>query len=88
MGDGVNNDLYERVVEVSYIYLGPAADRFIARQIHSHLNKEPEQLQKEDLVGLIDWISLAMAVLVQEEELISQYQAELKSLAAGATMQA
>ncbi len=80
MSSRTDNDLYKKVVEVSYVYLGPAADRFIVRQIRGHLNKEPEQLQKNDLINLIDWISLAMAVLVEEEELVSQYQTELKSL--------
>lgn len=83
MNDGADNDLYRQVVDISYGYLGPAADRFITRQIRSHLDKEPGQLGRKDLEGLIDWISLAMGVLVAEEELVSQYQNELRDLAAG-----
>ena len=75
--------LYQRVVDVTQDYFGPTADRFITRQIRNHLNKEPEQLEKKDLKGLINWISLAMSLLVDDEKLIKQFVGELKSLTNG-----
>ena len=36
--------LYLKVVRITDHYLGPAADRFIRRQIENHLNKHPEEL--------------------------------------------
>ena len=51
--------LYSKVVDVTSEYLGPAAERFIARQIETHLNKKPEDLTQADLVKLVDWIKVA-----------------------------
>jgi len=74
--------LYEEVVDITHEYLGPAADRFITRQIRSHLHKNPEELKKRDLKNLIDWIGLAMSILSEDEELVHKYIASLNGLAA------
>jgi hypothetical protein len=73
-------NLYDRVVRVTYDYLGPAADRFVARQVRSHLHKEPEQLKKTDLTGLIDWIKIAMNLLSNDDRLVARYISELREL--------
>ena len=73
---------YKTVVRVTHAYLGPAADRFVARQVRYHLGKEPEQLQKHELAGLIDWLGMSLALLSEDEQLIRDYIAELHSLAA------
>jgi hypothetical protein len=75
-----NDTFYEEVVKVTYEYLGPAADRFVARQVRSHLSKDPEQLQKQDLAALIEWFSLAMALLSEDMALVNKYVAALTNL--------
>lgn len=77
----VQGNLYERVVEVTTVYLGPAADRFVSRQIRNHLNKEPRQLVKQDLRSLIDWIEVAMSLISNDTELVAEYMKELQGLA-------
>jgi uncharacterized protein YegL len=76
----VNNTLYEDVVGITYEYLGPAADRFVARQIRNHLGKEPEQLRRQDLKALIDWFSASLALLSEDTELVKKYVIALKAL--------
>lgn len=73
-------NLYERVVRVTRIYLGPAADRFIGRQIESHLGKDPEKLTEQDLLQLVDWIRVAVSLLTDNEEIVEEYIAQLKRL--------
>lgn len=73
--------LYDQVVRVTHVYLGPAADRFIARQVQNHLHKSPEELVQADLAGLIDWIRLVVALITEDSEIIEEYVAELKKLA-------
>ena len=73
--------LYKKVVDITTEYIGPAADRFVARQIRSHLNKPPEQLKKQDLVRLIDWIGLAMALITEDEKVLSEYVEDLRYMA-------
>jgi len=74
--------LYEEVVNVTHEYFGPAADRFVTRQIRHHLSKNPKELRKKDLGGLINWISMAMALLHEDEELIHKYATDLQALTA------
>jgi hypothetical protein len=67
--------LYAEVVDITYDYLGPAADRFVTRQIRSHLGKAPEELKKRDLRDLI-----AMSLLTDDDQLIAKYISDLKHL--------
>jgi hypothetical protein len=76
----VSQKFYEQVVRVTYVYLGPAADRFVTRQIANHLDKKPEQLTKQDLPELIDWIRLAMGFLTQDKQLVDDYINRLQAL--------
>jgi Mg2+ and Co2+ transporter CorA len=76
--------LYDQVVDVTHVYLGPAADRFIARQVQSHLHKQPQQLSAADLDGLIDWIQIAVSLLTEDSDIIEDYVAELHKLASDA----
>jgi hypothetical protein len=71
---------YTNVVEVTHKYLGPAADRFVARQVRNHLGKEPEELKKQELAGLIEWFTLAMAILSDDKQLVQRYAADLRKL--------
>lgn len=72
--------LYMRVISITQNYLGPAADRFVSRQIRNHLSKDPEQLAKVDLVALIDWIRVAMGYITEDDELVCEYVKSLKEL--------
>lgn len=73
--------LYEQVVRVTHVYLGPAADRFIARQVENHLHKAPEELSQSDLLSLIDWIRVIVSLLTEDSEIIEEYAGELQKLA-------
>ncbi|HSX16298.1 MAG TPA: hypothetical protein VLF40_05895 [Candidatus Saccharimonadales bacterium] len=73
--------LYDEVVTITYDYLGPAADRFVVRQIRNHLQKDPGELQRRDLRQLIDWIQLAMRLISNDSDAIDQYIADLEALA-------
>jgi len=79
IGDG--ELLYERVIRVTHVYLGPAADRFIARQVQNHLHKAPEELSPADLLQLIDWIRIAVSLLTEDSEIIEEYAGQLERLA-------
>jgi hypothetical protein len=74
-------NLYDQVVSVTREYFGPAANRFINRQITNHLHIEPQELKSRDLDKLIDWIKLAMALLSEDELIINKYTLDLKLLA-------
>jgi len=73
-------NVYRQVVRISYVYLGPAADRFISRHITHHLQKQPDTLQAIDLPELIDWIRLSMSFLTDDQELVNDYVHRLQAL--------
>lgn len=73
--------LYIQVVRITHVYLGPAADRFIARQVQNHLHKEPDELSEEDLGKLIDWVRLAISFLTEDSDIVEEYIARLRRLA-------
>jgi hypothetical protein len=79
----VGNDkyVYNCVVEITHQYLGPAADRFIARQVNNHLKKDPEKITKNDLSHLIDWIRVAVSLFSDDRKLIEEYIEQLQQLA-------
>jgi hypothetical protein len=74
------DSLYQKVVETTHTYLGPAADRFIARQVQNHLHKPPEELTHADLERLIDWIRLAVSFLTEDSQIIEEYIRQLSLL--------
>lgn len=76
-----NSSVYDQVVRITHVYLGPAADRFIARQVESHLHKSPAQLTRADLLDLIDWIRAIVALLTEDSDIIEEYINELKKVA-------
>lgn len=74
------NSLYTQVLEIAYDYLGPAAERFINRQIQNNLNKTPSQLDQKDLDKLVDWIQVSVSMLSSDERLINDFISRLQKL--------
>ena len=75
-----DNTLYHQIVNVTEDYLGPAGERFIRRQITTHLNMEPESLDKKNLPKLIDWSSIAFAMVTNNSKDIDSFKRDLTSL--------
>jgi hypothetical protein len=75
-----SSNVYDEVIRITHIYLGPAAERFIARQMLNHLQKSPEELTKKDLSKLIDWIRIAVSLITDDSEIIEEYIAQLQKL--------
>lgn len=73
-------NLYEQVVNVTMEYLGPATERFITRQIKTHIGKEPEDLTEDDLEKLVDWIKLAIALLTEDNKMVDDFSRSLLEL--------
>ena len=78
---GRTGKLYLDAVDISRDYLGPAGERFMRRQISTHLNKEPETLLKGDIPHLITWIRPTLALLTTDTKLIDTFIERLSGLA-------
>ena len=76
-----NNTLYTSVVNVGKEYLGPAGERFVRRQVETHLEIEPEQITQKHIPELVKWSKLAFAMLTDDVEHIDAFENELLMLA-------
>lgn len=65
-------EYYDKILEITTDYLGPAAERFVSRQINSHLKKQPETLQKADIPMLAIRIRSGLFVLTQDIEIVDE----------------
>lgn len=72
--------IYDQTVATTKAYLGPAAERFIDRQIKNHLDKEPVDLTAEDVSKLIDWIRISVSFLTEDSQVIEEYIGQLREL--------
>lgn len=63
---------YQEVVKITELYLGPAAERFINRQIEFHLAKPPEDITKADVVKLRDSVRVALGLLINDKQTVDE----------------
>ncbi len=70
-------NIYKKVVDTSVEYLGPAAERFIRRQISTHLSKRPEDITAKDIPELTSWVKLTFALLTENQELVDAFAQDL-----------
>ena len=82
MSARTGSSFYDQVVNVTRVYFGPSANRFIARQVESLLNKQPKELCCSDMPTLIDWTRAAAAYLTEDGRLVEEYTSELHKLSA------
>ncbi len=73
--------LYANIVKVVEFYLGPAAPRFVERQIKAHLQKSPEEVTAEDIGELTVWIKVSLALLTDDRAVIDECARRLTQLA-------
>ncbi|HVW23089.1 MAG TPA: hypothetical protein VHB51_01205 [Candidatus Saccharimonadales bacterium] len=73
--------LYNKVVEITQDFLGPASEQFITRQIKAHLNKDPEDLRPKDLEELSRWIKISIALLTEDGKMVESYASSIMALA-------
>jgi hypothetical protein len=73
--------LFDEVVNLTEPYLGPAAHRFVSRQIAFHFGKAPESLEAGDLPELAEWASATLSFLTEDEDTVTEYENNILGLA-------
>lgn len=73
--------IYDQIVAITEDYLGPAAHRFVARQVSSHLAKEPAEVVRDDIPMLTEWTKVTLGLLTEDRKLVSEYVAKMTELA-------
>lgn len=73
--------LYKQVTAIMEEYLGPAAERFVVRQVTFHLGKEPQELNVSDLPKLMQWTKVTLGLLTEDRSIIDDYTQKMTKLA-------
>lgn len=73
-------ELFQHVTQITEEYLGPAAERFVARQISFHLSKAPGELTTDDLPTFIEWARLTLSLLTEDRDVINEFTSKLTEL--------
>jgi len=63
---------YQQVVSATEEFLGPAAERFVNRQIEFHLGKTPQTISREDIPRLKETLGAALGLLVKDKAIVTQ----------------
>lgn len=71
---------YTQIVTVTEHYLGPAAERFIRRQVEFHLDKEPESISQSDVQKLKANVGVALGLLVNDKTIVDQAVGEISKI--------
>lgn len=80
MVSSMNNTVYKEIVDVLYDYLGPAAERFLDREIEAHLHKKPDEITRNDVVKLHEWSRLAIALLAEDQKTVDDFSESLLAI--------
>ena len=71
--------LYDDVVEIAKEYIGPAGQQFIDRQLSTHLNLTPAELNTSNLFELSKWCFTSGRLIIDAEEAKS-FQGRINAL--------
>lgn len=72
--------IFQQALHITKDYLGPAAERFISRQITFHLHKEPHHLTKDDIPQLAEWVKVSIAVLTDDKKMVDDFTKRILKL--------
>jgi hypothetical protein len=73
--------LCDEVISITEEYLGPAADRFIRRQVNFHLKKDADSLEAKDIPQLAEWIKVSLALLTEDRTMVDKCEKQIMTLA-------
>ena len=76
----MTTSIYQQALTITKDYLGPAAERFINRQITFHLQKKPELLGKEDIPQLAEWVKVSIAILTEDKQMVDDFTKRILKL--------
>jgi hypothetical protein len=77
----VTEELFDSIVNIAEEYLGPAAKRFMSRQIIHHLHKNPVEITLEDMPNLVEWVRVTVSLLTEDKTIVDDFAKRLLNLA-------
>lgn len=75
--------VFENIIKLTHDHFDSEVVRYMGRLFEIHLHKPADQLTKEELVSLMDWVYESLTYLVEDHRKIENYMRELHDYAAG-----
>lgn len=72
---------FYKVVSVAEEFLGPAAERFVRRQVEFHLSKNPKDLTSKDVLKLSRTFGTSLGQIVKSDEMIKRAVKKIEMIA-------
>lgn len=76
-----HNQIYSEVIRLAREYFGPDAAKHIGKFIGTHLGKPAEEMTKDELVSLTDWIKDAASFAADDKNVAEQYIKDVLAIA-------
>ena len=76
----MTEELYQRITDITEEYLGPAAERFVTRQITFHLGKTPQELEKSDIPKFVEWTKVTLSLITEDRRMVEEYTLKIARL--------
>jgi hypothetical protein len=76
----MTTSLFEQVTAITEDYLGPAAERFVSRQITFHLRKDPLDLNAADIPKLVEWTKVTLGLITEDRQMVDDYAIKINEL--------
>ena len=71
--------IYDDVISLGRTYMGPGAEKFVSRQISTHLKVSGADLRSQDLEELAKWCFIS-GKLVMDEAKAQEFSQKIKAL--------
>jgi hypothetical protein len=74
------NDLSKSLIEIAIGYLGPAGERFMARQLtHLEGGITLETITRDHLAELARWVEISSALLLDDKAKANEFAEKIKN---------
>jgi hypothetical protein len=73
---------YRKVIDITEEFLGPAAERFVRRQIDFRLGKVPETIGRSDIPKLKETLGVALGLLIKDQKIVDQAMRKFDAITA------
>lgn len=71
---------YDQIVDITKDYLGPAAKRFIDRQISFHFEKQAKDLTTDDVYKIAESVRISLGLLTQDKVMVTEAEKRIRAI--------
>ena len=73
-------NFYDKTVFIVQDYLGPAAVRFVDKQISFHLNREDKRIEKDEVMRVNEWMRVGLGLITQDKNLVNECFSRIEAI--------